>query len=57
MMSEEYPIMIIRGLPMILICEIMITIKKNQKCTHYQKHRQGRVKLREKIHRQDFRPT
>jgi hypothetical protein len=28
MMSEEYPIMIIRGLPMILICEIMITIKK-----------------------------
>ena len=28
MMSEEYPIMIIRGLPMILICEIMTTIKK-----------------------------
>ena len=28
MMSEEYPIMIILGLPMILICEIMTTIKK-----------------------------
>jgi hypothetical protein len=28
MMSEEYPIMIIRGLPMILICEIMTMIKK-----------------------------
>ena len=26
MMSEEYPIMIIRGLSQILICEIMITI-------------------------------
>ena len=28
MMSEEYPMMIIRGLPMIFICEIMITINK-----------------------------
>ena len=28
MMSEEYPIMIIRVLPMILMCEIMTTIKK-----------------------------
>jgi hypothetical protein len=28
MMSDEYPLMIIRGLPMILICEIMITINK-----------------------------
>jgi hypothetical protein len=28
MMSEEYPIMMICGLPMILICEIMITIYK-----------------------------
>ena len=27
MMSEEYPIMIILGLPIILICEIMTTIK------------------------------
>jgi len=26
MMSEEYPIIIIRGLPMIVICEIMTTI-------------------------------
>ena len=28
MMSEEYPIKIIRGLLIILICEIMITISK-----------------------------
>ena len=28
MMSEEYPIMIIRVLPIILMCEIMTTIKK-----------------------------
>ena len=35
MMSEEYPIMLIHGLPMILICEIMTTIKKNQKCNQY----------------------
>ena len=38
MMSEEYPIMIIRGLPMILICEIMITIKKKNRNVNNIRH-------------------
>ena len=42
---------------MILICEIMTTIKKNLKCKQYYKNRQCGVKLREETHRQDFRPT
>ena len=35
MMSEEYRIIIIRGLPMILICKIITKIKENQKCKQY----------------------
>lgn len=54
MMNEEYTIMTIRGLPMILICEIMTTIKKKIRNVH---NGQCRVKLGEEAHCQQFRST
>jgi hypothetical protein len=45
MLSEEYHSMIIRGLPMILICKLMIKMKKMRNVN------KGRVKSREETHR------
>jgi hypothetical protein len=44
-LSEEYHSMIIRGLPMILICKLMIKMKKMRNVN------KGRVKSREETHR------